>query len=81
MSNCQADIAVYPLAADLFIAMEAKYQVTVYTIIPSAEPTTGLVRTLTDSVVEIQTMEGTSTILLKFIGQVDTMVRVGGYAS
>ncbi len=81
MSDCQADLDLYPLAADLYIAMEMGYQVTIGTDLPSIKPYNGIVTNLTPFIVEMATNEGVVSILLRHVKVVETKVLLMGYAS
>ncbi len=81
MSDCQANLDLYPLAADLYIAMEMGYQVSVETDLPNGKRHTGIVTNLTPFLVVMAVNEGVVSILLRHIKSVETKVVLVGYAS
>ncbi len=81
MSDCQADLDLYPLAADLHIAMEMGYQVSVETDIPNGKRHTGIVTNLTPFAVEMAINGGVISILLRHVKSVETKGVLVGYAS
>ncbi len=79
MIDCPADLDVYPLAADLFIAQQMGYQVTVHTVTQDGI-ISGIVNSITPNAVEIKTHKGTASVRLMYVTIVETMVSTG-YAS
>lgn len=76
MIDCPVDLDVYPLGADLFIAQQMGYQVTVHTVTQDGI-ISGIVNSITPDAVEIKTHKGTASALLRYVTIVETMVSMG----